>query len=305
MAMTHRGRRTVIGVMGGGDPHTPEDILEQAEEAGRLIAGAGAVLLCGGRTGVMEAAARGAKSVAWGETLAVLPGSDPDGANPFIDVAVATGMGNGRNVINVLSSDAILAFPGGAGTLSEIALAIKCSIPLVLCGSGDAGQRFEDLLGGLPGGHCRAAGTPGEAVSLALKLARRSTEGADWIRDEVLAFLIDRESAGGEPDDEALKRTYLDTRELALVMDREVIFGIEEAAHHFRGRAKSGQGMPAGSKIDPASLRVTRLPGRAAVAVYRRHWTDGEGRAKTLACTSVLVKLPEGYRILAEHVSGG
>lgn len=303
--MTHRGRRTVIGVMGGGDPDTPEGILVQAEAAGRLIAEAGAVLLCGGRTGVMEAAARGAKSVACGETVAVLSGSDPDGANPFIDVAVATGMGNGRNVINVLSSDAILAFPGGAGTLSEMALAVKCGIPLVLCASGGGGKRFEDLLGGLPGGRCHQAGTPGDAVSLALKLARRPAEGADRIRNEVLAFLIDRESAGGESDGEALKRYYLDSRDLALVADREFIFGIAEAAHRLRGRAKSGHGMPAGKKIDPESLRVTRLPGRAAVAVYRRHWTDGEGRTRTLACTSVLVKLPEGYRILAEHVSEG
>jgi uncharacterized protein (TIGR00725 family) len=104
-----------------------------AEEVGRLVAESGAVLLCGGRGGVMEAAARGARR-AGGLTIGVMPGRNAAESppNPHIDVALYTGLGDGRNYVNVCSSDAIVAIAGGYGTLSEIALALKIGKPVVL-----------------------------------------------------------------------------------------------------------------------------------------------------------------------------
>ena len=128
MAKTYK--KTVVGVMGGANVQT--QVTDMAEELGRLIANAGFVLLTGGRpTGVMEAASKGAKN-ATGLVVGILPGSDPDGATKYADIVIATGMGDGRNLINVLSADVVVACPGGAGTLSEIALAVKNKKPLVL-----------------------------------------------------------------------------------------------------------------------------------------------------------------------------
>lgn len=125
-------RRRVVGVMGGSacDAAT-------AELAGRLgaaVAAAGWVLLCGGRpAGVMAAAARGAAE-AGGLVVGVLPGEDPDAADPHVGVAVATGLGWARNAVNVLSSDVVVALPGSWGTLSEIAFARAYGRPLYLLG---------------------------------------------------------------------------------------------------------------------------------------------------------------------------
>lgn len=130
--MTRKDRRTVMGVMGGGTASA--EVARMAEELGRLVAGAGWVLLTGGRpAGVMEAASRGARR-AGGLVIGVLPGPDPDGASRYVDVAIATNLADGRNLINVLSSDVVIACPGGAGTLSEVALAVKNARPLVLLG---------------------------------------------------------------------------------------------------------------------------------------------------------------------------
>jgi len=116
-------RRPVIGVMGGAQADAGTCRL--AYRLGELIAEAGCVLLNGGRPcGVMEHSARGAKSRG-GLTVGILPGGSAGEASTSVDVAVATGMGDARNAINVLSSDAVIACPGGAGTLSEIALALK------------------------------------------------------------------------------------------------------------------------------------------------------------------------------------
>jgi uncharacterized protein (TIGR00725 family) len=125
-------RAPVIGVMGGGD--APPRIVDLANELGHAVAEAGWVLLNGGRNaGVMAASARGARE-GGGLVVGVLPGPDRAGSSPDLDVAVVTGMGNARNVINVLSSDVVVALPGGPGTLSEIALARKTGRPLVLLG---------------------------------------------------------------------------------------------------------------------------------------------------------------------------
>jgi uncharacterized protein (TIGR00725 family) len=116
-------RPPVIGVMGGAsvDPH----IMQLAYELGARIAENGWVLLNGGRdAGVMRASAQGAKSKG-GMTIGILPGDSKDQASPFIDIPIVTNMGDARNVINILSSDVVVALPGSAGTISEIALALK------------------------------------------------------------------------------------------------------------------------------------------------------------------------------------
>jgi uncharacterized protein (TIGR00725 family) len=95
-----------------------------AESVGRALAARGAVVVCGGLGGVMEAACRGAKE-AGGTTLGLLPGSDRAHANPYVDVAVPTGMGEARNALVARTADALVAVGGGYGTLSEIALALK------------------------------------------------------------------------------------------------------------------------------------------------------------------------------------
>ncbi len=112
----------IIGVIGAGvaDGTT----LKIAENVGRLIAKRGAVLVCGGLGGVMEAAARGAKAEG-GTTIGILPQKNRDDANPSIDIPIATGFGEGRNVIIVRTADVLIAVGGEYGTLSEIAFALK------------------------------------------------------------------------------------------------------------------------------------------------------------------------------------
>ena len=95
-----------------------------AEELGAELGRRGAVVVCGGLGGVMEAACRGARSVG-ATTVGILPGDDRRAANPYVDVAVATGMGEGRNVLIVRSADVVVAVAGEFGTLSEIALALR------------------------------------------------------------------------------------------------------------------------------------------------------------------------------------
>lgn len=109
-----------------------------ALEVGRRIAQAGAVLLNGGRGGVMEASAEGARA-AGGTTVGILPGSGADTSPPnrFIDIALYSGIGQARNLVLVLSADAVIAVGGGWGTLSEIAMAMKHGRRLVLLGSWD------------------------------------------------------------------------------------------------------------------------------------------------------------------------
>ena len=105
-----------------------------AEEVGRLLARRGAVVVCGGLGGVMEAACRGA-SRAGGTTVGVLPGLDRGAANPFVSVAVATGLGEVRNALVVRAADALIAVGGVYGTLSEIALALKAGKPVIGLGT--------------------------------------------------------------------------------------------------------------------------------------------------------------------------
>ena len=121
--------RTVVGVMGGS--FADDHVLEDARHIGELIAEAGWVLLNGGRdAGVMAASARGAAE-AGGVVLGILPGEDWDCIADAVHIPVLTGMGDARNQINVLSSRVVVALRGGAGTISEVALALKAGRPVV------------------------------------------------------------------------------------------------------------------------------------------------------------------------------
>ena len=130
-------KRLMIAVIGGRD--TEASLLQEAEEVGRLVAEKGALLVCGGLGGVMEAASRGAKS-AGGLTVGILPQDHPADANQYIDIPVATGLGIGRNVIIARAADGLIAVGGEYGTLSEIAFALQMGKPV-------AGIRTWDVRG--------------------------------------------------------------------------------------------------------------------------------------------------------------
>ena len=109
-----------VSVVGGGTITDAE--AEAAQTVGRLLAERGHAVVCGGLGGVMEAACRGAKE-AGGRTVGILPGEDRAAANPYVDVAVATGLGHARNALVVMNGDAVIAIDGGPGTLSELGFA--------------------------------------------------------------------------------------------------------------------------------------------------------------------------------------
>jgi len=118
--MSEWRKRIRIGVIGGSSPD--DRAILAAFRVGQAIGEAGAILVCGGLGGVMEAAASGAKK-AGGLTIGILPGTKPGEANPFIDLAIATGLGYGRNSLVALNADVLIAIAGEFGTLSEIAYA--------------------------------------------------------------------------------------------------------------------------------------------------------------------------------------
>lgn len=102
-----------------------------AEAVGRGIAEAGGIVICGGYGGVMEGAARGAAEVG-GMTVGILADASADSANPYIQIPLPTGMGDGRNILVVRSAHAVIAVGGEWGTLSEVALAQKVGVPTIL-----------------------------------------------------------------------------------------------------------------------------------------------------------------------------
>ena len=163
-------RPLVIGVMGGGnvDPAT----MENAYELGRLVAGQDWCLLNGGRdSGVMEASAKGACENG-GMTIGILPDDTSQAASPYIRIPICTGMGMARYCINVLSSDVVVACPGGAGTLSEIALALKAGKPVITMG-------FQlNELPGIRSGTSEIfyAGTPQEVIKIIKKIVQKGNK---------------------------------------------------------------------------------------------------------------------------------
>jgi uncharacterized protein (TIGR00725 family) len=145
-----------VGVIGRGDC-SPEEYCT-AKEVGRAIAAGGGVLFCGGLSGVMEAACKGAKE-AGGLTVGIIPGTG--GENPYLDVVIRTGLSHARNVVLVQSSDALVAVGGAYGTLSEIAVAMKT-------GKKVFGLSTWEVPGVVP------CGSPEEAATAALDAASRS-----------------------------------------------------------------------------------------------------------------------------------
>jgi uncharacterized protein (TIGR00725 family) len=155
-------QKVQISVIGAGQGE--DEILRDAEEVGRRIAEAGAVLVCGGRTGVMEAASKGA-SEAGGTVVGVLPTVSTEEANPYVTHVVATGIGEARNLAVVASGAAVIAVGGEWGTLSEIAYARKLGRPVVAIQSWALRNRSGTDLGIVE------AESPEQAVEAALSAA--------------------------------------------------------------------------------------------------------------------------------------
>lgn len=156
-------KQPLIAVCGAGTCEEP--LAAIAEEVGQQIAATGAVLVCGGLGGVMEAACRGATE-AGGMTLGILPGDDPQSANPYVQIAIPTGMGHARNVIIVQTADIVIAIGGAYGTLSEIALARKCGRHVIGLHTWPLGQDDTGM------SHVIPAENPTEAVEQALQELR-------------------------------------------------------------------------------------------------------------------------------------
>lgn len=150
-------RRPLIGIIGGSDCN--EEEYRMAEKTGRLIAQKKAFLVCGGMSGIMEAACKGAAEVG-GTTVGILPSDVISEANPYVQIPIATGMGIGRNVIIVRTVQSVIAISGGYGTLSEIAYAMQLDKPVVALRPWIR----------IPG--IRTVQTPEEAVELALEYVK-------------------------------------------------------------------------------------------------------------------------------------
>ena len=121
-------KKKVIAVIGGGQC-SPEEA-KLAEAIGRELAKRGAILICGGLSGIMEAACRGASSEG-GITIGILPGDNSRQANPYVQIPIVTNIGYARNVIVVKSAQAVIAIDGSYGTLSEIGHALQFNIPVI------------------------------------------------------------------------------------------------------------------------------------------------------------------------------
>lgn len=173
-------RPYVIAVIGKSskDPKSlpSPEALRAAERVGANIAGAGAILITGGLSGVMEAASRGAKR-ANGLVIGMLPGFRKEDANAYVDVAITTGMGWMRNTLVIRAADAVIMISGGIGTLNELTVAYQDKPTVVLEHTGGWSDRIREIAYG--GTHLDESGsatlhfaaTPEEAVDIALRLA--------------------------------------------------------------------------------------------------------------------------------------
>jgi len=155
-------KRKFIAVI-GGNQCSPQET-ELAEEVGRELARRGAILICGGLSGVMEAACKGAQSEG-GITIGVLPGDNRQAANPYVQIPIVTGMGYARNAIIVKSAQAIIAIDGVYGTLSEIGHALQSGIPVIGLNTWALSRNGRQDNSIIP------AQSPSEAVTKALDLA--------------------------------------------------------------------------------------------------------------------------------------
>lgn len=147
-----------VAVVGSGT--ATGELYEQAREVGKLVAERGATVVCGGLSGVMEAAAHGATETG-GTAIGILPDEDRNRQNEYLTYSVATGAGQARNLAVVCSGDVVIAVGGEYGTLSEIGLARKVGRPVVVLEGWDVGE------------HVSAASSPKEAIEAAFRLLGR------------------------------------------------------------------------------------------------------------------------------------
>ena len=154
-------RKIIIAVIGANDPLPEEAVM--AEEVGKEIARRGAVLVCGGMGGIMEAACRGADSEG-GLTIGILPGESPQVANPYVQIPITTGIGYARNAIVAKSARAVIAIGGKYGTLSEIAYALQSDIPIIGLNTWELSKNGEADKSIIP------VNTPAEAVEKAFEM---------------------------------------------------------------------------------------------------------------------------------------
>ena len=138
--MSARSQGPYVAVVGGSE-YVEEDC-RAAEEVGARIAAAGGLVLCGGRSGVMEAVCRGAKR-SGGTTIGFLPGEERGAANDYVDIALTTGLGEMRNMLIVQASDVVIAVGGEFGTLSELAFALRIGRPVVGLGTWELSKKGE------------------------------------------------------------------------------------------------------------------------------------------------------------------
>ncbi|NOY89009.1 MAG: TIGR00725 family protein [FCB group bacterium] len=151
-------RKPVIAVIGAGK--CSKKLRDMAAEVGRFVAENDGVIVCGGLGGIMEGAARGAKE-AGGVTIGILPTENKEDANDYIDYVIPTGFGEARNIMVIRTADAVVAFPGKYGTLSEMAFALRAQKPLVAVNAWKLGDEIIQ------------AKTPLEAAKLAMEKVGR------------------------------------------------------------------------------------------------------------------------------------
>jgi len=152
--------KKMIGVIGAGT--CDNEVYDLARKVGKGIAEMGGILICGGLSGVMEGAARGAFENG-GITVGILPGPDRLEANPYISVPIVTDLGHARNVLIVRTADSLIAISGGYGTLSEISIGLKLGKPVI-------GLRTWPEMDGI-----HYVNTPDEAVFTAFKAIQGQT----------------------------------------------------------------------------------------------------------------------------------
>jgi len=156
------GNNKFIAVIGGSQPSSEEAQL--AEAVGRELAKQGAILICGGLGGIMEAASKGANSEG-GVTVGILPGNSRKEANPHVQIPIVTGMGYARNIAVVKSAQAVIAIGGNYGTLSEISHALQSGIPVIGLNTWSLSKN------GRQDNSITIVQSPAEAVNKALSLA--------------------------------------------------------------------------------------------------------------------------------------
>ena len=150
------GSKPIIAIVGAGK--CSKKLRDRAAEVGKYVAEQGGVVVCGGLGGIMEGAARGAKE-GGGLTIGILPTENKEDANEFIDLVIPTGFGEARNIMVVRTADAVVAFPGKYGTLSEMAFALHAGKPVISVSAWKLGDEIHNV------------DSPLEAAKLAMELA--------------------------------------------------------------------------------------------------------------------------------------